>query len=95
MNPYLVVPMVMYTAVAMVTVLTYVFLLRIILGFLPSTANAPFTYGLSQVTESLVFPVRAFCKKMGWFRSLPIDIPFLITVVILIITGFILSVSAR
>jgi len=83
----------MYTAMALVTTLLYVFLLRMLLGFIPATANAPFTYGVGQVTESLVFPVRAFCKKMGWFRSLPIDIPFLITAILLLLTMMILSMS--
>lgn len=35
------------------------------------------------VTEPVILPIRALCNRFGWFQGLPIDMPFLITMVVL------------
>ena len=35
------------------------------------------------VTEAAVCPVRAFCDRMDWFQSVPFDVPFMLTYLIL------------
>ena len=38
---------------------------------------------LTALTEPVIIPVRALCAKMHWFEGLPLDVPFLITVLLL------------
>jgi uncharacterized protein YggT (Ycf19 family) len=35
------------------------------------------------LTEPVIFPVRALCAKRHWFENIPIDIPYLITILLL------------
>ena len=38
---------------------------------------------LTALTEPIIIPVRALCAKMHWFEGMPLDVPFLITVLLL------------
>ena len=31
------------------------------------------------VTEPLIMPIRGLCNRFGWFQGTPLDMPFLIT----------------
>lgn len=35
------------------------------------------------VTEPLILPVRALFNRFGWFEGVPLDIPFLVTALLL------------
>ena len=35
------------------------------------------------LTEPLILPVRALFNRFGWFAGVPLDIPFLVTVLLL------------
>ena len=43
------------------------------------------------VTEPVIMPIRALCNRFGWFQGIPLDMPFLITMVILSFTGIFLQ----
>lgn len=43
------------------------------------------------VTEPIIMPIRGLCNRFGWFQGLPLDMPFLITVVILSMMGIFLE----
>ena len=45
------------------------------------------------VTEPIILPIRALCRRFGWFQGLPLDMPFLITVVLLSMAGIFLQAS--
>lgn len=45
------------------------------------------------VTEPIIMPIRNLCNRFGWFQGLPLDMPFLITVVLLSFTGIFLEAS--
>ena len=38
---------------------------------------------LMVLTEPVIYPIRALCAKRHWFESLPMDIPYLITILLL------------
>ena len=38
---------------------------------------------LYMLTEPLIFPVRALFSRFGWFEGVPLDIPFLVTALLL------------
>ncbi len=43
------------------------------------------------VTEPLIMPIRNLCNRFGWFQGLPLDMPFLFTVVFLSFVGLLLQ----
>lgn len=43
------------------------------------------------VTEPVIMPIRSLCNRFGWFQGLPLDMPFLITVVLLSFVGMFLQ----
>ena len=43
------------------------------------------------VTEPVIWPIRALCNRLGWFQGLPLDMPFLFTMVILSFAGILLQ----
>ena len=43
------------------------------------------------VTEPLIMPIRNLCNRFGWFQGLPLDMPFLFTVVLLSFVGILLQ----
>jgi uncharacterized protein YggT (Ycf19 family) len=41
------------------------------------------------VTEPIILPVRGLCNRFGWFQGLPMDMPFLITsMLMMLVTVF-------
>lgn len=57
--------------------------IRALLSFLAPDSDGVFASFVYTVTEFVVAPVRIFCDERGWFRNLPIDIPFMITFLML------------
>ena len=43
------------------------------------------------VTEPVIMPIRALCNRFGWFQGIPLDMPFLITMMILSLAGMFLQ----
>ena len=37
------------------------------------------------VTEPFILPIRALCNRFGWFQGLPMDMPFFLTAVMLML----------
>lgn len=42
------------------------------------------------VTEPFILPIRSLCNRFGWFRGLPMDMPFFLTAVLLMLLSIIL-----
>ena len=60
----------------------FAMLLRAIFSWFPMVENK-FTDFLYAVTEPFIYPVRMLYQKMNWFTSLPIDMSFFVTYIIL------------
>ena len=45
------------------------------------------------VTEPVILPIRSLCNHFGWFQGLPLDMPFLLTMVVLSFAGTFLQTS--
>ena len=45
------------------------------------------------VTEPIILPIRALCARFGWFQGMPLDMPFLITMVMLSFAGIFLQAA--
>lgn len=45
------------------------------------------------ITEPVIYPIRAFCQRMGWFQGMMLDIPFLIAMILLALVEFSVGVT--
>ncbi len=70
------------TALAILGVIELAMFLRAILSWFASPESRLLDF-LYSVTEPAIAPVRALCEHFGWFEDLPIDIPFIITMLLL------------
>ena len=57
-------------------------LLRAIFSWFDPEASGKFSGFLLMVTEPFIMPIRQICYKNNWFQQVPLDIPFLITVLL-------------
>lgn len=71
------------TLLLLLNVVDIAFLLRAILSWFDPERSGRFSAFLFLVTEPLIVPVRALCYKKNWFQSTPLDVPFLITILLL------------
>ena len=63
-------------------VLTMMFL-RVILSWFMLGEENRIMFFLYSMTEPIVLPVRILLDKLGWFRSIPIDMSFFFTYILL------------
>ncbi|MBQ7599411.1 MAG: YggT family protein [Clostridia bacterium] len=47
-----------------------------------------FTRVVYAITDTLTWPVRALFDRFGWFRNSPVDVPFIVTVIILALLSY-------
>ncbi|MBQ4112199.1 MAG: YggT family protein [Clostridia bacterium] len=66
---------------------------RAILSWFPTDGPTRLGSFLYVITEPFIIPVRALCNRFGWFQGLPLDMPFLLTMVTLSMVSFILQSS--
>lgn len=52
-----------------------------------ASAFANFVY---VVTEPLIVPMRSLCARFGWFQGVPVDMPMLITTMVMCLLTMIL-----
>lgn len=64
-------------------VLDIAMLLRAIFVLFDPMREGRFSAFLFTVTEPIIAPVRALCYKKNWFQRTPLDVPFLITILLL------------
>ena len=74
------VTLLMGTVRALLSIVQLCFLVRAILSWMPIREDNPFLILMTMVTEPFVLPFRRLCEHFGWFRNLPIDMPFFLGV---------------
>lgn len=72
-----------YTVTTIIDVLLIAMFIRAITSLFDSTRESGLSMFLLMFTEPVVFPMRALCDRMNWFEGVPIDVPFLLTVLVL------------
>ena len=77
--------------VIFIDVLCLAMLARAVLSWFIMGEQSKIGAFLYVVTEPAILPVRALCHRFGWFRGVPLDMPFLITVVLLSFAGLFLQ----
>lgn len=82
--------MVKLTLYVLVSALLLAMTARAILSWLPLEDNK-FTGFLYVLTEPVIMPLRVLFKKMNWFIDFPLDMPFFVTTLILIVLSIFLE----
>ena len=72
-----------YTVTTIIDVLLIAMFIRAITSWFDSTRESKLSMFLLMFTEPVIFPMRALCDRMNWFEGVPIDVPFLLTVLVL------------
>ena len=80
------------TLLIVIDVLQFAMLARAILSWFDQTGESRISGFLYYLTEPVIAPIRALCTRMHWFEGFPLDIPFLITVLVLAVMQTLLSV---
>ena len=57
---------------------------RAVLSWFPEGGQSRIGALLYVITEPFIMPVRGLCNRLGWFRGMPLDMPFLITSLLLL-----------
>ena len=65
--------------------------LRAIMSWIDPMGESGFRNFLVALTEPVILPFRVLCAKMHWFEGTPLDVPFLMTVLVLMILQSILT----
>ena len=73
-----------------IDIISFAMMIRAILSWF-FEGDGPFIRFLYVLTEPLILPVRSLFELFGWFEGLTIDIPFLVTPVILMLLKTVLA----
>jgi YggT family protein len=79
------------TAILLLYVLDIGLFLRAILSWIDPDMSFRVSAFLYTITEPVIQPIRRLCQKMDWFQRTPIDVPFMITVLLVIVAQMILE----
>ncbi len=80
------------TAVALLGVLDFAMLLRAIMSWFDQLGESKLSMFLFAITEPIILPVRRLCEKMNWFQGTPLDMPFMITLILILVAQSLLEV---
>ena len=79
--------------VIFIDILSVAMLVRAVLSWFTMGEQTKIGAFMYVVTEPVILPIRAICNRFGWFRGTPLDMPFLITVMLLSLTGLFLQTA--
>ena len=79
------------TAEALLLMIELCMLVRALLSWFPIREDNPILLFVHMVTEPIVAPIRKLLDRLGWFRNLPIDMSFLVAVLLLSLVSTLLS----
>ena len=77
--------------VIFIDILSLAMLVRAVLSWFIMGEQSKIGAFLYVVTEPVILPIRALCNRFGWFQGIPLDMPFLITMMILSLAGMFLQ----
>lgn len=80
-------------AVLFISIITVAMTARAIMSWFFFDKQTKLGTFLYVVTEPIILPIRALCNRFGWFQGLPLDIPFFITAVLLMIVSTFLETA--
>lgn len=72
-------------------VISFAFLARALLSLFDPTGESRLSAFLYTLTEPIIMPVRILCERMNWFQGIPIDVPFSLTLLLLLLAKILLT----
>ncbi len=72
-------------ALLFIDIITLALTVRMIMSWIMTESESKLGTFLYVVTEPIIMPIRALCDRFGWFRGMPVDMPFFITALLLLI----------
>ena len=79
------------TALLMLWVLDFALLARAVFSWIDPEMESRVSSFLYVVTEPVIQPIRKLCYKMNWFQRTPIDVPFMIVMLLVILAQMVLE----
>ena len=87
----------MYVILTGVVIFLYVadiaLLGRAVLSWFPEGGQSRIGAFLYVVTEPFIMPIRGLCNRLGLFQGIPLDMPFLITSLLMMMVSSILHTA--
>ena len=71
------------TLIVLTEVLSLAMLIRAILSWIDQMGEFRISAFLFMITEPVILPIRKLCAKLHLFEGFPLDIPFMITIILL------------
>lgn len=81
------------TVIAVLSAIELAMFARAILSWFDPTGESRIAAFLFVITEPIIWPIRALCAKMHWFENLPLDIPFMLTWLVLTVLQIVLGTA--
>ena len=79
------------TAIMLLYALDMGLFMRAILSWIDPEMNFRLSAFLYSFTEPVIQPIRKLCYKMNWFQRTPIDMPFMLTMLLVILAQMVLE----
>ncbi len=79
------------TVMVLLSVIELAMLLRAIFSWFDPTGETKLSMFLYMITEPLILPIRAICERLHLFEGFPLDIPFLLTMLALMLIESLLA----
>ncbi len=77
---------------AISVLLTAMFLRTLISLFVGPMEEGKLSSFLFTLTEPVIYPIRALCAKLHWFEGTPMDMPFMLTFLLLTLLDLLISI---
>ena len=71
-------------------VLDLAMMCRMVMSWFPSEPNV-FTELVYNITEPIIYPIRALFYHFNWFQNSPLDVPFFVTSLCLVVLGSVVT----
>ena len=65
--------------IGLIDVLLFAMFVRAILSWFDPMQEWRLSGFLTAITEPVIMPIRILCDKMHWFEGMPVDIPFILS----------------
>ena len=73
------------TIIILIDVLLFAMFARAILSWFDPMQEWRLSGFLAMITEPVILPIRILCDKMHWFEGMPVDIPFILSWLVLML----------
>ena len=78
--------------VILIDVLLLAMFVRAVLSWFDPMQEGRLSGFLVLITEPVILPIRILCDKMHWFEGMPMDMPFMLSWLVLMLIQFLVQI---